>query len=514
MIFGLFTLLVAIIISAVSAFYSITGLTSIFPGAFWSIVIMGGALELGKITATVWLHKYWHKAGWQFKAYLIPAIIVLMIITSMGTFGYLSASHLSQSTAVDDISAQVSLFDEKIKTQKDNISTSKQALRQMDAQVDQMLGRTNDARGANRAVQIRRQQATERKLLQKEIEYAQNEITKLQSQREPLAAKNRVAESHIGPVKYIAALIYGDNPDVNLLERAVRWVIILLVMVFDPLALVLILAAEQTIVWSREDKKKPNTSPYPLAPTNPHKEPAADDEIQAVKDGIPANIAEGWHQEWVPDSEQWPPYELDDAPLTDYEIDEINRQANVTVSTTTSNLFFDREDEFFAHGKELARAIDSNNGKVPTQDFGADEFLESIDDAPANENTIEPKLVVEPIIEEVNRFDPPPINPLVRVVIDEDPVTVDRPANTSFGTEFPANPQKGDMFLRVDHLPNKTYKWNGQQWIETRTDHYAYDEEYIKHLINQIDSGNYNIDLLSEIEQEQIQRYLNEQSTK
>ena len=108
MIFGLFTLAVAIIISAVSAYYSITGLTAIFTGAFWSIVIMGGALELGKITATVWLHKYWNRAGWQFKTYLVPAIVILMLITSMGTFGYLSAAHLSQSTANEDISSQVS----------------------------------------------------------------------------------------------------------------------------------------------------------------------------------------------------------------------------------------------------------------------------------------------------------------------------------------------------------------------------------------------------------------------
>jgi hypothetical protein len=255
MIFGLFTLAVAIIISAVSAYYSITGLTAIFTGAFWSIVIMGGALELGKITATVWLHKYWNRAGWQFKTYLVPAIVILMLITSMGTFGYLSAAHLSQSTANEDISSQVSLLDEKIKTEQDNIATSKQALKQMDAQVDQLLGRTDDDKGANRAVQVRKQQAKERKSLQADISIAQKNISTLQAERAPIAAKSRVAESHIGPIKYIAALIYGDNPNADLLERAVRWVIILLIFVFDPLAVVLILAVDQTFEWAKEDKK-------------------------------------------------------------------------------------------------------------------------------------------------------------------------------------------------------------------------------------------------------------------
>ena len=488
MIFGLFTLAVAIIISAVSAFYSITGLTAIFTGAFWSIVIMGGALELGKITATVWLHKYWHRAGWQFKTYLVPAIVVLMFITSMGTFGYLSAAHLSQSTVADDISAQVSLFDEKIKTQKDNIDAAKRALQQMDAQVDQMLSRTTDDRGTNRAVQIRKQQASERKSLQKDIEIAQKEISTLQSQREPLAAKSRVAESHIGPIKYIAALIYGDNPDANLLERAVRWVIILLVLVFDPLALVLILAAEQTIEWARADRK--------------------------------LKKAEGWHQEWVPDTETWPKYELDDGPLTDEQIDEINRQANVQI--TTPNPLFEEPEakEFFDRGKELAKAIDQNHGKFPS-----DNSL----DIPVLENE---EMWSQRVVDE-GKFDPQPIrgfqapadddepiNPLPKpVIVTENQMVIpdmsisanDRPANAGFGIEFPKDPMKGDMFLRVDFLPTRQYKWNGQKWIEIGKD-FAYDEAYIKHLVEKLDSGEYDVDLLTVDEQDQISRYLNEQS--
>lgn len=173
MLFGLFILAVALSISAVAAYYSIAGLTAIFAAAVVPIIIMGAVLEVGKIAATVWLHKFWHRANIQFKLYLVPAILVLMLITSMGIFGFLSKAHMDQNITVGDSAAQVQILDEKIKTEQDNITASKQALKQMDAQVDQMLGRTTDDRGANRAVQIRKNQAKERKSLQADITAAQ-----------------------------------------------------------------------------------------------------------------------------------------------------------------------------------------------------------------------------------------------------------------------------------------------------------------------------------------------------
>lgn len=257
MIFALFVLLIALVISAVAAYYSIAGLTAIFAAAVTPIIIMGAALEVGKITATVWLHKYWREVSFQFKLYLIPAIIILMMITSMGIFGYLSKAHMDQAIPAGDIVAQVELLDEKIKTERDNIEANKHALQQMDAQVDQMLGRTTDAKGASSAVQVRKNQAKERKQLQDDIALSQKNIAQIQNERAPIAAQVRKVEAEVGPIKYIASLVYGDNPDANLLERAVRWVIVLLVFVFDPLAIVLILAADQTIFWHREKKEQP-----------------------------------------------------------------------------------------------------------------------------------------------------------------------------------------------------------------------------------------------------------------
>jgi hypothetical protein len=174
----------------------------------------------------------------------------------MGIFGFLSKAHLDQAVPAGDVSAQVQIFDDKIKTERDNIEAARKALKQMDAQVDEKLSRTTDDKGAERAVQIRRAQSKERTNLQNEISASQKKISSLQEQRAPIASQARKVEAEVGPIKYIAALIYGDNPDANILEKAVRWVIILIVLVFDPLALVLILAADQTFAWVREDKRK------------------------------------------------------------------------------------------------------------------------------------------------------------------------------------------------------------------------------------------------------------------
>lgn len=270
MIFGIIILFVALTISAVAAFYSIVGLTALFASATTSIIIMGASLEIGKIISTVWLHKYWHRATIQFKLYLVPAIIILMLVTSMGIYGYLSKAHLDQGLPSGDIIAQVQLLDDKINTELYNIEANKKALQQLDSQVDQLLLRTDSERGATHAVKIRNQQVDERKLLHESVTQSQKAIMQLQNERLPIAMQVRKVEAEIGPVKYIAALMYGDNPDSNTLEHAVRWVIILLIIVFDPLAIVLILVADQTMTWSKEDSIKNDTTiieplPEPMA---------------------------------------------------------------------------------------------------------------------------------------------------------------------------------------------------------------------------------------------------------
>jgi len=254
--FATLTLLVAIALSSIAAWYSIQGLTAIFAAAVVPIMIMGGSLEFAKVVTTVWLHRYWKRATWIMKLYLIPAVIALALLTSMGIFGFLSKAHSDQSLISGDVGAKIAVYDTKIQTAKENIESNRKALQQMDAQVDQLLGRTTDDKGANRAVQVRRQQKAERARLQNEIAVEQETISKLQDEAAPIRAEVRKVEAEVGPIKYIAAMIYGDNPDSNLLERAVRWMIVLIVLVFDPLALTLVLAAQSSYRWLEEDLKE------------------------------------------------------------------------------------------------------------------------------------------------------------------------------------------------------------------------------------------------------------------
>ena len=120
MLFGYLTLATALIISLSAAVYSILGLTAIFAAAFWPVVIMGAALGVGKITAAVWLKLNWDRAKWTYKLYLVPAVVFLMFLTSMGIFGFLSKAHSDQGLVSGDVAAKIAVYDEKIKTAKEN----------------------------------------------------------------------------------------------------------------------------------------------------------------------------------------------------------------------------------------------------------------------------------------------------------------------------------------------------------------------------------------------------------
>ena len=220
------------------------GLIAIYPAAFWPIVVMGVVLGFGKISGTVWLKQNWNFAPWFLKSYILPAIAVLMMITSLGVFGFLSKAHSDQSLVSGDVMSKIAVYDEKIKTAKDNIDANRKALKQMDEAVDQVMGRSTSETGADKAVAIRRSQQKERSRLQSEIASEQKLIAQINEERAPIAAEVRKVEAEVGPIKYIAHLLYGENPDANILEKAVIWVTVLIVIVLDPLAVILLLASQ------------------------------------------------------------------------------------------------------------------------------------------------------------------------------------------------------------------------------------------------------------------------------
>jgi hypothetical protein len=233
----------ALALSACAAYYSIMGLVAIFAAAVIPIFIMGSLLEASKLVVASWLYRSWKEIPVLMKSYFTFALVVLMLLTSMGIFGYLSKAHLDQAIPTGDVQAKLALIDEKIKTEKENINASRKELSQLDSQVDQTIARTTDAGGAERAINIRRNQQKDRARILSEIGNSQTKIAKLNEERAPIASEVRKVEAEVGPIKYIAALLYGDSPETDLLEKAVRWVIILIVIVFDPLAVLMLVAA-------------------------------------------------------------------------------------------------------------------------------------------------------------------------------------------------------------------------------------------------------------------------------
>jgi len=253
---------VALSLSALAAYYAVMGLVAIFAAAVVPIALMGTLLEASKLVVASWLYQNWKQIPTLMKSYFVVALVVLMMLTSMGIFGFLSKAHLDQAIPSGDVQSKLALLDEKIKTEKENINASRKELTQLDAQVDQTIARTTEASGADRAIAIRRGQQKDRARILNEIGTAQAKIAKLNEERAPIASEVRKVEAEVGPIKYIAALIYGDESsnDTNMLEKAVRIVTILIVIVFDPLAVLLLVAAN----WQKRREKE---SVIEVAPT-------------------------------------------------------------------------------------------------------------------------------------------------------------------------------------------------------------------------------------------------------
>ena len=255
--------LTAVSLSAIAAYYSIMGLIAIFAAAATPIAVMGGILETAKLVVASWLYRNWNETPKLIRTYFVTAVGVLMLLTSMGIFGFLSKAHMDQNLVSGDVTAKLAIIEEKIKIEKETIDAARKTLNQLDVQVNETIARTNTtnasgnsngAAGIERSIAIRRSQAKERDQAQKAILSAQENIGKLNAEKAPIAAEVRKVEAEVGPIKYIAQLIYGQEAtDQSTLEAAVRWVILLIVFVFDPLAVLMFIAVNQDIK-RRQDK--------------------------------------------------------------------------------------------------------------------------------------------------------------------------------------------------------------------------------------------------------------------
>jgi hypothetical protein len=207
---------------------------------------MGTVLEAAKLVTVSWLYRNWKVVHIGMKSYLTVATVILMLITSMGIFGYLSKAHLEHSSDTAPMASKVQLIDEKIKVVKENLDANRKVIKQMDEMVDQTMGRSNDEKGIANSVVIRRNQQKERSRIQTENETYQKTISQLTEERFPLQIELQKAESDFGPIKYVAELIYGSG-EKDIIDKAVRLVIMLIMVVFDPLAILLLIAANMSM---------------------------------------------------------------------------------------------------------------------------------------------------------------------------------------------------------------------------------------------------------------------------
>jgi hypothetical protein len=446
----------------------------------------------------------------------------------------------------------VSLLDEKIATQRETIKSSKSMLAQMDQQVNDIMTKGDSEKSVERSVTIRKQQAKERASLQKDIEVANKEIQKLNEIRAPIASELRKVEAEVGPIKYIAALIYGDNADANMLEAAVRWVIILLVAVFDPLAIALVLAANQSKEWDKEE-------PVYEADDGPINEEALNTLREQSKEELPRG-------ELITKSELFP--DVDEGNKL---IDEIEKEAPEVILPKEPFKFVDHgehpkdydetqveepvvevkeEKSIFEQHPYLLAGFDHFKDTTPivytpptpNVELEPVKFKKSAPAVKKNKKKVE--LTIEPaeqpsdiitpqhdiVTDGVTEMYEKPykdvgggyvnygdksiklealkeLKPELFVIRADDVLNSD----VGFGTAFPKIAKKGDVFTRVDILPNRVFKFAGNRWIEVnkeQSDTYL-DRKYIQYLVSKLDIGEYDVELLSESEKEQIKEYLN-----
>ena len=212
------TFLSAILLSGIAAYYSVIGLAAIFTGAFWPIVFMGSVLEMSKLVTASWLYRNWKECPILLKTYLTSAVVVLMLITSMGIFGFLSKAHIDSTLDAGSNLVEVKTLNQQEKITKDRL--------------DYLMARAKEPSNASNK-------------LDKQIQDTQKELTEINKKKLPLLKESNKLVAEVGPIKYVGDMIYGD--DDNAIDKAVRLVIMLIMLVFDPLAVLLLIAANMSL---------------------------------------------------------------------------------------------------------------------------------------------------------------------------------------------------------------------------------------------------------------------------
>ena len=250
MLMIIITLLAALAIAGVAAWFSIIGLATLFSGAFLSVIIMGSVLEVGKLVATSWVYQTWHYSPKLIKSYLILGIIVLMGITSMGIFGYLSKGHLDIQTPIKEQTIQIEAQQAEIDILRERESFIDSELQGFKLEMKQLQARVDEypEGWATKKIEVLKEQEPRRKEIRMELtRLREGKAETIRGIHKNLLGIKKIEgvlveiQGDLGPIRYVAAAL-GVDPD-----EGVRFVILLIIFAFDPLAVALVLAANISI---------------------------------------------------------------------------------------------------------------------------------------------------------------------------------------------------------------------------------------------------------------------------
>lgn len=273
---ALLALIAGLILSGTAAYYSIIGLIAIFPGAILPITLMGASLEFAKLVAASWLYRNWEIAPKIIKGYFIFAIVILMLITSLGTFGYLSKVHIESSIQMSDNTIEIARIESQIESEQRQLDNAQRTIESLDSMISMNFN-------ASQTNSIRRSQRDERNELNAIIKESSSNIVELKTQLAPLQKETATIEAKVGPLKYIAELIYGKENASAYFDSAVRFVIILIVLVFDPLAVLLLIAANISYLHNKNKVEEKQEKVEPVETPKPKKKRYVIERVENVK---------------------------------------------------------------------------------------------------------------------------------------------------------------------------------------------------------------------------------------
>lgn len=270
MIVGILAILSALALSLVSAVFSVTGIMTIFSGAAIAAGIMGGVLEASKITATVWLYHFWSKANLILKVYFFLAILILIVVSSVGIYGFLAKSYVGQEAEVSQTENRIERLSDRIEKEERRIERNNERLEQLDEAVDRYLEMDIVTRG----LEAREEQEEERSTIREEIDEAEDHIDEYEDELLELRQERDRQEVDVGPVRYIAAAVYGEENAEQYYDRAARWLMLLLVLVIDPFAVLLMVGGNISLYHKsfRKTKRKSRKKPQAKPQAQPKKE--------------------------------------------------------------------------------------------------------------------------------------------------------------------------------------------------------------------------------------------------